>query len=208
MTQTQPEPAVQDGLPQPQRTRSMIVILLGIAVAVLDGTIVNLALPGIAQELKASPSAAIWVVNAYQIATLVMLLPLAALGDKVGYRRVYLVGMTLFTASSVIATCANSLPMLIAARALQGLGAAGIMSVNSALVRLTYPAAELGRNLAKNSVVVAASSVAGPSVAAAILSVASWPWLWRLANGCGFFRAGLLSPKSMVPKARGGKVAP
>ena len=73
MTQTQPEPTVQDGLPQPQRTRSMIVILLGIAVAVLDGTIINLALPGIAQELKASPSAAIWVVNAYQIATLVML---------------------------------------------------------------------------------------------------------------------------------------
>ena len=59
----------QDGLPQPQRRRAMAVILLGIAVAVLDGTIVNLALPGIAQELNASPSAAIWVVNAYQVAT-------------------------------------------------------------------------------------------------------------------------------------------
>lgn len=171
---------VQDGLPEPQRTRSMIVILLGIAVAVLDGAIVNLALPGIAQELKASPSAAIWVINAYQIATLVMLLPLAALGDKVGYRRVYLVGMALFTVASLVATLADSLTTLIAARALQGLGAAGIMSVNAALVRLTYPAAQLGRSIAKNSVVVAASSVAGPSVAAAILSVASWPWLFAL----------------------------
>jgi len=180
MMRPQLEEVKQDGLPQPQRTGSMIVILLGIAVAVLDGTIINLALPGIAQELKASPSAAIWVVNAYQIATLVMLLPLAALGDKVGYRRVYLVGMTLFTVSSVVATFSSSLTMLIVARALQGLGAAGIMSVNAALVRLTYPAAELGRNIAKNSVVVAASSVAGPSVAAAILSVASWPWLFAL----------------------------
>ena len=71
------QPPVQDGLPRPQRTWSMVVILLGIAVAVLDGTIVNLALPGIAQELQASPSAAIWVINAYQIATLVMLLPLS-----------------------------------------------------------------------------------------------------------------------------------
>ena len=171
---------MQDGLPQPQRTRSMIVILLGIAVAVLDGTIVNLALPGIAQELKASPSAAIWVVNAYQVATLVMLLPLAALGDRVGYRRVYLIGMLLFTVSSLVATFADSLGTLIAARALQGLGAAGIMSVNSALVRLTYPADQLGRGMANNSLVVATASVAGPSVAAAILSVASWPWLFAL----------------------------
>ena len=171
---------MQDGLPRAQRTRSMIVILLGIAVAVLDGTIVNLALPGIAQELKASPSAAIWVVNAYQVATLVMLLPLAALGDRVGYRRVYLIGMLLFTVSSLVATFADSLATLIAARALQGLGAAGIMSVNSALVRLTYPADQLGRGMANNSLVVATASVAGPSVAAAILSVASWPWLFAL----------------------------
>ena len=74
-------PVVIDGLPQPQRWRAMLVIILGIAVAVLDGTIVNLALPGIARELQADASHAIWVVNAYQIATLVMLLPLASLGD-------------------------------------------------------------------------------------------------------------------------------
>ena len=158
----------------------MAVILLGIAVAVLDGTIVNLALPGIAQELKASPSAAIWVVNAYQVATLVMLLPLAALGERVGYRRIYLLGMALFAASSLMAAFADSLVTLIAARALQGLGAAGIMSVNAALVRLTYPADQLGRGVANSSLVVATASVAGPSVAAAVLSVASWPWLFAL----------------------------
>ncbi|MGR4869902.1 MFS transporter [Variovorax sp. LARHSF232] len=173
-------PVPPDGLPQPQRRRAMTVILLGIAVAVLDGTIVNLALPGIAQQLKASPSAAIWVVNAYQIATLVMLLPLAALGERVGYRRVYLLGMALFAAASLVAAFADSLATLIAARALQGLGAAGIMSVNAALVRLTYPADQLGRGVANNSLVVATASVAGPSVAAAILSVASWPWLFAL----------------------------
>jgi DHA2 family multidrug resistance protein-like MFS transporter len=156
------------------------VVILGIAVAVLDGTIVNLALPGIARELRADPAHAIWVVNAYQIATLVMLLPLASLGDRIGFRRVYLTGMALFASASLIATLSNSLGMLIAGRALQGLGAAGIMSVNAALVRLIYPSDQLGRGMAINSMVVATASVAGPSVAAGILSVASWPWLFAL----------------------------
>jgi DHA2 family multidrug resistance protein-like MFS transporter len=172
--------AANDGLPQPQRRHAMVVVILGIAVAVLDGTIVNLALPGIARELQADPAHAIWVVNAYQIATLVMLLPLASLGDRIGYRRVYLTGMALFAAASLIATLSHSLGMLIAGRALQGLGAAGIMSVNAALVRLIFPKAQLGRGMAINSMVVATASVAGPSVAAGILSIASWPWLFAL----------------------------
>ncbi len=171
---------LQDGLPQPQRGRAVLVIVLGIAMAVMDGSIVNLALPGIARELNAPASQAIWVVNAYQIASLVMLLPLAALGDRLGYRRVYLVGMLLFVLSSVLAMLADSLLMLTAARALQGLGAAGIMSVNTALVRLIYSSARLGRGMAVNSMVVATSAMAGPAVAAAILSVASWPWLFAL----------------------------
>ncbi|MDA8520317.1 MFS transporter [Acidovorax sp. NCPPB 4044] len=171
---------VPDGLEPPARARAMLVIILGIAVAVLDGSIVNLALPAIARELNAGAPQAIWVVNAYQIATLGMLLPLAALGERIGYRRVYLIGMLLFAVSSIGAMLASSLTTLIAARAVQGLGAAGIMSVNAALVRLTYPRARLGQGLAINSLVVAASSVAGPSVAAAILSVSSWPMLFAI----------------------------
>lgn len=179
-TASDAKPLPLDGLAAPARGWAMLVIILGLTVSVLDGTIVNLALPGIARELQATPAQAIWVVNAYQIATLVMLLPLASLGDLVGYRRVYLVGMAVFTVSSLAATFANSLGTLIASRALQGLGAAGIMSVNAALVRLTYPSAQLGKGMAINSLVVATSSVAGPSVAAAILSVASWPWLFAI----------------------------
>jgi DHA2 family multidrug resistance protein-like MFS transporter len=167
-----------DGLPTPQRWYAVLVIVLGIAVSILDGSIVNLALPGIARELHADAAHAIWVVNAYQIATLIMLLPLASLGDLIGYRRVYLTGMALFTVSSLAATFAHSLGILIAARALQGLGAAGTLSVNSALLRRVYPRSQLGRGLAINSMVVACASVAGPSVSAAILSVASWPWLF------------------------------
>ena len=169
-----------DGMPQPARNRAMLVIIVGLAMAVLDGSIVNLALPGIANELNASAAHSVWVVNAYQMATLVLLLPLASLGDRIGYRRVYLVGMALFGAASILAMAANTLPALIGARTLQGLGAAGIMSVNAAMVRVIYPRAHLGRGLAINALVVAFASVAGPTVAAAILSVASWHWLFAL----------------------------
>jgi len=171
---------VQDGLPAGQRLPALLVIILGIVMAVLDGTIVNLALPDITRELNATPAQSIWVINAYQVATLALLLPLATLGDIVGYRRVYLVGLAVFTLASAACAMADSLTTLALARVLQGLGAAGLMSVNTALVRLIYPKHLLGRGIAINSLVVATASVAGPSVAAGILSVASWPWLFAL----------------------------
>ncbi|MBE7941102.1 MULTISPECIES: MFS transporter [Ramlibacter] len=156
----------------------MATILLGIAVTVIDGTVANLALPGMVRDLHTHASDAVWIVNAYQLATLVLLLPLASLGDRLGYRRIYLVGVVLFTLASGLCSMASSLPTLAVARALQGMGAAGIMSVNPALVRLTYPPSQLGRGIALNSMVVATASVAGPVLAAAILSVAGWPWLF------------------------------
>ncbi|NML45651.1 MFS transporter [Ramlibacter sp. G-1-2-2] len=158
----------------------MAAILLGMTLSVLDGSIVNLALPDITRDFGASPSAAVWVVNAYQLATLGLLLPCAHLGDRLGYKRVYLVGLAVFFIASIGCAVSHSLVMLSVFRALQGLGAAGMMSVNSALVRLTYPVDMLGRALAINSVVVAAGSVAGPSIAALVLSLASWPWLFFL----------------------------
>ena len=169
-----------DGLPAGRRASAMLVILLGLAVVVLDSSLLNLALPAIARAFQADASHTIWVVNAYQIATLVMLLPLAAVGERIGYRSVYLWGMALFALASLGAIFAPSLGMLIAARALQGLGAAGVLSVNAALVRFIYPRAQLGRGLAANSAVVAIASVAGPTLAAAILSMGSWPWLLAL----------------------------
>lgn len=172
--------SVQDGLPTPARYRALLVIILGITLCVLNDTIVNLALPGIARDLHATAGQAVWVVSAYQVAILAVLLPCATLGDLIGYRRVYLGGLALFAMASLACTLTDSLPLLTAARVIQGLGAAGIMSVHSALVRLIYPRHLLGRGVAINSMVVATASVAGPSVAAAILSVASWPWLFAL----------------------------
>ena len=165
----------------------MAAIIVGIALSVLDSTIVNLALPDITRHFGASPAAAVWVVNAYQLATLALLLPCAHLGERVGYRRVYLTGLAIFTLASLGCVLAPNLPLLAAARAVQGLGAAGMMAVNAALVRLTYPSDVLGRGIALNSVVVAGASVAGPTVAAIVLSVASWPWLFLIQLPLGVF---------------------
>lgn len=167
-----------DGLPLPARRRAIITICIAVGVSVLNTALANIALPTIAHDLGATPSASIWVVNAYQLAVVVSLLPLASLGDIYGYRLVYLCGLTVFTAASLACGLSHSLPMLITARVVQGLGAAGVISVNSALVRFVFPRSVLGRGMATTALVVATCSAAGPSVAAAILSVAPWQWLF------------------------------
>ena len=169
-----------DGLPTPRRYWSMATIAMIISLAVLDGVIANVALPTIARSLHASPAASIWVVNAYQTAIIAALLPLASLGEILGYRRIYQGGVVLFVAASLGCALAHDMPTLIFARVIQGLGGAGIMSMNSTMVRFTFPHRRLGRALGTNAVVVALASVAGPTLASAILAVAPWPWLFAV----------------------------
>ncbi len=83
-----PQLGADDGVPLPQRYWAILTIALGLTLAVLDGAIANVALPTIARDLDASPAASIWVVNAYQLAVTISLLPLASLGEIIGYRRV------------------------------------------------------------------------------------------------------------------------
>ena len=169
-----------DGLPVPQRYWSMAAIGLGITMAVLDSAVANIALPSIARQLHASPAQAVWVINAYQLAIVITLLPMAALGERVGYRRVYQVGLVVFTAGSLACALSHSLPLLILARIGQGFGASAIMSVNGALVRFTFPQASLGKGVGINALVVSVASAIGPTIAAAILAVGSWEWLFAV----------------------------
>ncbi|HXR51254.1 MAG TPA: MFS transporter [Steroidobacteraceae bacterium] len=169
-----------DGLPTPRRYWSVLAIWLAIAMAVLDGSIANVALPTIARELGASAATSIWIINAYQLAITALLLPLAALGDRIGYRRVYLPGLAIFILGSIACALAHTLALLIAARIFQGIGAAAIMSMNAAMVRATYPQATLGKGMGYNALVLSVAAAAGPTIAALILSVASWSWLFLI----------------------------
>src|SRR6202142_1480989 len=147
-----------DGLPQPQRNWAILTIALGLVMAVVDGAIANVAPPPIARNLDASPAFSIWIVNGYQLAITISLLPLASLGEIIGYRLVYIAGLALFTLASLFCVLAHTLTLLTIARILQGFGAAGIMSVNMALVRHIYPRAQLGRGIGINAMVVAVSA--------------------------------------------------
>ncbi len=169
-----------DGLPAPQRYWSAATIWLALTLAALDGSIANVALPAIAHNLSAPAAESVWVVNAYQLTIVISLLPLATLGQMVGYRSIFQVGVAFFTAASLACSFAHSLPELAGARAIQGLGAACIMSVNGALVRYTYPLRLLGRGVGYNALVVSAAAALGPTVASAILAVASWNWLFAV----------------------------
>lgn len=187
-----------DGLPVPQRYGAILTIAIGISMAVLDGAIANVALPTIAADLQASPASSIWVVNAYQIAIVVSLLSLSFLGDMFGYRRIYKCGLVIFLLASLFCALSDSLQMLTMARVVQGFGGAALMSVNTALIRLIFPQRHLGRGMGINSFIVAVSSAAGPTLAAAILSVASWQWLFLINVPLGIL-ALLLAMRFLPP---------
>ena len=185
--------ALTDGLPNPRRLWAFLVLAIAMTMAVLDGAIVNIALPTISHDLGVTPAQTIWIVNAYQLAIAVSLLPLAALGDTMGYRTVYTMGLAVFTVASLVCATAPSVPILVAARVVQGLGAAGMMCVNIAIIRFIYPSSMLGRGVGNMAVVVGCSSAIGPSVGAAILSVATWHWLFlvNVPIGVAAFLLGL-----------------
>jgi len=194
-------PTQEDGLPVPRRYWSAAGIWLALAMAVLDGAIANVALPVIARQLGASPATSVWVINAYQLTITMLLLPLAALGDRVGYKNIYIPGLALFTLGSVGCAAGGTLPLLIAARIFQGIGAACIMSMNAALVRATYPAKMLGRGIGYNAMVLSVSAATGPTLASLILSVASWQWLFLINLPIGI--AALVVGRKALPDPRG-----
>ena len=173
-------PLEEDGLAMPRRAVAAVAVLAAIALAVVDTAIANVALPTMAAALGVSPAASVWVVTGYQLAVVVTLLPAAALGESLGYRRVFVAGVALFTAASVLCALSPSLPVLVGARFLQGLGSACVMSLMAAMVRHTYPHRLLGRAIGWTALTVALASAAGPTIGAAILGIAPWPWLFAV----------------------------
>lgn len=169
-----------DGMTMPSRAWAVAAIAFGISLSVLDGAIANVALPTIARDLNTTPTFSIWVVNAYQLAITISLLSLSSIGEIWGYRKVYIIGLALFTCTSLVCALSDSLAMLIVARTLQGFGAAAIVSVNTALIRIIYPSSKLSKGIGLNALIVSVASAAGPTIAAAVLAVTTWQWLFAI----------------------------
>ena len=166
------------GLAGRRRWLAVFALTLGTIVTTISGSMVNVALPVLAVEFHATPAATVLVVTVYQLVLMMALLPFSALGDRFGHRAVYQLGLLAFVVATLLSFFANSLPFLILVRAFQAAGAAGAMSVSSALIREIYPARQLGRGLGLNTVMAASFATLAPSVGGAILAVARWPWLF------------------------------
>jgi DHA2 family multidrug resistance protein-like MFS transporter len=192
-----------EGLPARRRTLVMLSVVCGVLLMSLDGAIANIALPTIARDLKVSDAATVWVVNAYNVGSVICLLPAAALGEIFGLKRVYAFGLILFTLSSLACALAPSLAVLIAARLAQGVGTACIAAIGPAVVRDIYPRRMIGSGLAMIALSVAVGGTAGPTVASLILSVATWPWLF-LVN----VPIGMIAVPMFMALARPGRPQP
>lgn len=169
-----------DGVAGPRRRWAIASVLTSMTLVVLDAAIANVALPTIARSLHVTPALSVLVVTSYQLGLVVTLLPAAALGESYGYRRVFFAGTVLFVVASRLCAAAPTLAWLVAARLLQGIGGATIMALGVALLRFTVPQHRLSAAIGWNALTVALASAAGPTIGAAILSVAPWPWLFTV----------------------------
>ncbi|NLS07446.1 MFS transporter [Rhizobium sp. P32RR-XVIII] len=167
-----------ESLTASKRRWAMLCILLGLGLSSLGSAIANIALPNISRSFASSDAATVWVVNAYQLSAMVCLLPVASLAETLGLKRVYAVGLAIFVIASLGCAFAPALPMLVIARLIQGAGAAGIAVAGVAFVRVIYPHKMVSKGLALVALAVAIPGALGPTIAATILAVAKWPWLF------------------------------
>ncbi len=193
-----------DGLPLPRRYLAIAAVSFGTALIIIDGAVPNVALPTIARDLHVDSSAAVSIITIYQLMIVMLLLPFAGLGERIGLKRLYQWGQLLFTVATLLCFFANSLPFLLIVRGAQALGAAAALSVSSALIRSIYPASQLGRGLGINSVVVASSAALSPTLGGLILAVAPWPWVF--ASAVPFAALSLLLGRAL-PDSRPDKVS-
>lgn len=166
------------GLPEVANRMAIFSVLAGMVLVVLDASLVQVAWPTIGRALDLSPARSLWLVTAYQVALLMALLPCAALGERVGTRSVFAGGVALFTAASALCGLVTSWSGLVVARFLQGLGGSAVLALGIAVLRDVVPPQRLGAAIGWNALAVALASAAGPSLGAAILAAADWPWLF------------------------------
>jgi DHA2 family multidrug resistance protein-like MFS transporter len=153
-------------------------LYLGAVMSVMDGSILNVALPTISRDLGVTSAASTSVVTAYQVAIVMVLLPASALAERLGYHLLYVGGLAVFVLLSLGCALAPSLDVLTLCRFVQGFGAAAMMSVGGAQTRMIWPRALLGRGIGYSAVVVSCAGAAGPPLAGLILSRVGWPWLF------------------------------
>ncbi|WP_055590846.1 DHA2 family efflux MFS transporter permease subunit [Peterkaempfera griseoplana] len=171
----------------------------------LDATVVTTALSRIRTDLGTSTEELEWTVNAYSLSFAVLLMTGAVLGDRLGRRRVFTAGLALFTAASAACALAPGVGWLVAARAVQGAGAALVMPLAMALLSAAYPPADRPKALGLFAGLTGLAVVAGPVVGGAVTQGLAWQWIFWLNLPIGLVVIPLVLGR--VPESRGGEAA-
>jgi len=183
------------------RRWTLVSAVLGSGMAFMDGTVVNVALPAIQRSLDASGADAQWIIEAYALFLSALLLVGGALGDRFGRKRVFLVGAAVFTLASAACAAAHGVGQLVAARAVQGIGAALLVPGSLALLGANFPQAERGRAIGTWSAFSGITAAVGPVVGGFLVDHFSWRWAFLLNVPFGVLL--LAACIARVPESRG-----
>lgn len=169
-----------EGLPGQARARVMIAVMMTTLMGVFDGTMINIALPSMAQAMQVPAGLAVWFANGYLLSAAMTLLIFAALAARYGTRPVFLAGLATFTLTSLGCALATTPEMLIGMRILQGIGGAATLSIAPAILRSVFPGRLLGRVLGLHALLIASSTAIAPVLGGTILDILSWQWLFAI----------------------------
>jgi Arabinose efflux permease len=169
-----------EGLPGRERALVMAACMTTTLMAVFDGTMINIALPSMAQAMQVSATVAVWFSNGYLLSAAMTLAIFAALATRFGFRPVFLFGLATFTLTSLGCALATTPEMLITMRILQGIGGAATLSIAPAILRSVFPGRLLGRILGLNALLIASSTAIAPVLGGTLLDTLSWQWLFAI----------------------------
>lgn len=164
--------------PALRRRLAVLAVLTAMALVVLDAGSINVALPLVGKALHVAPTEAVLAVSAYQTALIIGLLPVAYVADRLGHRRIFVIGLLIFGFASVVCGLADTIATLVIARMVQGIGGAAVMALGIALLRMTLGEDLLGKAIALNAMTVAVCSAVAPIAGAVVVALAPWPWLF------------------------------
>lgn len=184
----------------PRKWYVMAAVAIGIFLATIDASIVNIALPVLEHDLHTSFALVQWVILAYLVTVTTLMLGIGRLADMVGKKPIYVAGMVVFTAGSVLCGLSQHIATLIAFRVLQAIGAAMIMALANAIITEAFPAAERGKALGVGGLCVSVGIIAGPTIGGLILGALSWHWIFFVNLPVGII--GVLMTLRFVPAGR------
>ena len=190
LTRTSSSPA-RGNSGEPHKTWTVVLAGLGVFMTALDTLVVTTSLPVLRVDLHASLSSLEWTVNAYNLAFACLLLTGAALGDRFGRRRMFAVGIAIFTMGSVASALSPSVSALIAARVVQGAGAAIVTPVTLTLISEAFPAQKRGVAIGLWGGIAGLAVAVGPVIGGAIAGGINWHWIFWLNVPIGLVLAPL-----------------